>query len=371
MKQINMMMLCALLLASVSFSCTDKKTATSQPADEALVEITPEQFKSSGMELGRPVEQVFKERVACKGNVFAPANAMARISPPIAGKVKSVRYKIGDYVTAGQTVATMSGNDFMELQQMFAEATAAYLKSKADYERADGLWAEKIGAKKDYLAAKSSYQAAYANYQSTKARIAALHLNAASIENGHMYSSFPITAPISGHITKINPFIGEYVDVDAVIAEVVNVGALQLRLSVYESDVPRLRPGQTILFSTAEHPARAMTARLSNIGKIVNTETKTIDCVAIVNQTDGMTLTNESFVEASVIVGEKRRLALPATAVQKQGEEYAVYVVEKRKGKNYMLKCIPVTVGTIGQDYIEITGTLPEKQVVLRGIDTM
>jgi cobalt-zinc-cadmium efflux system membrane fusion protein len=364
-------LLCAILFLGMTSSCGSKQKEDSQPADEGLIEVTQEQFSNSHMALGQPENMVFSNRVECKGSVFAPADAMSRISPAIAGKVISVHNKIGDRVSAGQTIAAMSGNDFMELQQMFAESAASFMKAKADYERAEGLWAENIGAKKDYLAAKSAYQAAFANYQSTKSRISALHLNAAEIENGHMYSSFPVKAPISGYITKINPFIGEYVDVDAVIAEIVNVNALQLRLTVYESDINKLKSGQAVEFFTSENPDLSLRARLSNIGKTVDTETKTVDCVAAVDNVSGASLTNASFVKASVIVGEKNSKALPVTAVQKQGEEYAVYVVEKRRGKSYMLKRVPVTVGLSEKGYVEITSTLPQKQVVLRGIDTM
>ena len=359
------------ILAWMNFSCNGKKTEESQPKDEGLIEITPEQFKTGNMALGQLGSQTFQDKVACKGYIFAPANAMAKVSTPIAGKVNTIKYKIGDYVSAGQTIATISGNDFMELQQNFAEAAASYSKAKVDYERAQSLWDEKIGAQKDFLAAKSIYKSAYASYLSLKSRITTLRLNASQIENGRMYTSFPVTSPISGYLTKTNAVIGQFIDMENDIAEIVNINALQLRLAVYESDINQLKTGQTVMFGTAGNANKSLRAKLVNIGKSINSDTKTIDCIANIDKSTGASLINESFVEASIAVSEKQVMALPSTAIQKEGSNYYVYVVEKMNGKSYMLKKTIVNIGATEKDYTEIRSELPNKEIIVRGIETL
>lgn len=229
MKKIHIL---ASTLLAIAFccACESKKTETATPVEEDLTDITPEQFTTNKMALGRAVAHTFSTTVACKGTVFAPANAMSKISPSIAGKVITITHKLGDRVQAGQLIATLSGNDFMELQQSFAEAAAAYTKAKVDYERAKSLWAENIGAEKDFLAAKSLYHASLASYQSLRARVAALRLNPARIENGHMYTSYPVVAPISGYLTNIDAVIGQFVDMESNLAEIVDIDRLQLKL---------------------------------------------------------------------------------------------------------------------------------------------
>lgn len=105
-----------LLITGGMFSCNGKKTESTVSADEGLIEITPEQFKSSNMRLGAMELQTFHDRVMCKGYVSVPANAMSRVCPSIAGKIVDIRYKLGDFVPAGRVIATISGNDFMALQ---------------------------------------------------------------------------------------------------------------------------------------------------------------------------------------------------------------------------------------------------------------
>ncbi|MGI6243981.1 MAG: efflux RND transporter periplasmic adaptor subunit [Prevotella sp.] len=370
MKKITQYLLMFLITAGM-LSCNGKKNEATATVDDGLIEITPEQFKSSNMQLGTMKKHTFHDKVVCKGYVSAPANAMSRICPPIAGKIIKINYKIGDYVQAGRVIATISGNEFMALQQSFAESAAAYSKAKMDYERAKGLWAEKIGAQKDFLAAKTYYQSTHASYESLRSRINALGINPTRIENGRMYTSYPVVAPISGYVTKINGVIGQYIDVETDIAELVNLNALQLKVSVYESDVRRLKTGQTVLFGITGSNSHSLKARLTTIGKTVNPETKMIDCVADISKADEVSMVNNSFVEAEIIVNTREALALPATAVQKQGDISSVYVVEKHKDNKYMLKKTSVNVGATDASYIEIKTQLPNKEIVLQGIDMM
>lgn len=363
--------LMSFLVVMTAFSCGGKKSPEPAQDEEGLIEITPEQFKNSGMALGMPAQKTFAERVACKGYISAPANAMSKISPSIAGKVNAIYFKIGDYVQKGHTVATISGNEFMDLQQQFAESAAAFTKAKLDYERASALWAEKIGAEKDFLTAKSIFLSTKASYQSLRSRIVALNLNPSGIERGRMYTSFPVVAPISGYLTKTNAVIGQFVSMADDIAEIVNVSGLQLKLQVYETDIDRLKVGQTVQYQRAENPGNLQSARLVSIGKTIDPESKTIDCMAAIDKSAGALLINDSYVEAAVVVNQFTANALPATAVQKQGNEYFVFVVEKRKGSSYMLRKMPVSVGHAERDYVEITTPLPGKKIVVRGIDTL
>jgi len=114
-----------------------------------------------------------------------------------------------------------------------------------------------------------------------------------------------------------------------------------------------------------------MHARLTNIGKTVNPETKTIDCIATIDKSVGIPLINDSYVEASITVDQKQVMALPVTAVQQQGNDSFVFVVEKMDGRNYLLKKTPVVVGTTEKGLIEIKSDLPDKELVVNGIENL
>ena len=374
MKTTKNILICALLLLFL-FSCGKKvesESVATETAETNLIDITSEQFKTNGMQLGKASLQTFTDQVACKGFLFAPANGIAKVSSPIAGTVQNIRFKIGDFVRQGQVVCYISGSEFLSLQQQFAEASANYQKAKVDYERAKALLAEKIGAEKDFTASESLYKASFASYNALKARIQVLRINPAQIENGQMYTSFPVVSPISGFITKTGAVIGQYVDVQNELAEVVNVNSLQLQLSVFEMDVNKLRVGQKVLFGVSGNGSDSMKATLTTVGKTINPDTKTVDCIAKIDDPYRSKLVNQSYVEAKIEVNDLETKALPTEAVQKQEKEYFVFVLEKQEGDKYFLKKTKVEAGKSNNSFIEILSGLPvDKQVVLGGVETL
>ena len=373
MKQLkNILLIVALSIAL--FACGDKQNSgdSDTALDEGKIEITTEQFKSGAMAIGTITSQTFAEEISCRGFLSAPANAMAKVSAPISGAVQNVLFMVGSPIQKGQTLCTISGDEFLSLQQQYAEAAALYQKAKADYDRMKALQAENIGAKKDYLSAESIYKTSLASYKALKARIQALNISPQRIEEGQMYSAFPIVSPISGYITTSGVIVGQYIDRSSEVAQVVNVDQLQLRLSVFDADITRLSEGQTVRFALTSNPNDIMTATLTTIGKAINPDTKSIDCIAQINDEDKQRLVSDSYVEARIVVNQKEALALPISAVQKEGNDYFVYIVEGEKEGNYTLARTQVQVGNISSEYIEIVGGIPSgAQVLTQGVATL
>lgn len=373
MKGRNILIVFVLLAMSL-VSCGKKteKATEEVVTDENAIEITAEQFKNNEMELGATSMQTFRDEVACKGFLLAPADGIAKVSTPVAGTVQNIRFKIGDFVKQGQVICSIGGNEFLSLQQQFAEVAAAHQKAKSDYERMKALRAENIGAQKDFVSSESMYKASFASYNALKARIQALKLNPSQIENGQMYTSFPVVSPISGFITRSDAVVGQYVDMMNELAEVVNVNKLQLQLSVFETDVAKLQVGQIVTFSLNGDSSEPMQAILTTIGKAINPETKSIDCIARIENPEKNKLVNQRYVEAKVTVNNKEGKALPVSAVQKEGEEYFVFVVEKQQDNTHFLRKTPVEVGKSNNEYVEIIGGLSDgDNIIIKGVETL
>ncbi|MDO5016940.1 MAG: efflux RND transporter periplasmic adaptor subunit [Porphyromonas sp.] len=355
-------------------ACDKKQDQNSDTASlgEGEIEITAEHFANGAMEIGTLTMQPFAEEVTCRGYLTAPADAQAKVTTSVAGAVQTVQFKIGDYVKRGQTLCTISGSDFLSLQQQYAESSALYRKAEADYERMKMLQEERIGAKKDYLSAESIYKTSMAGYNALKARIRAINIDPEKIERGEMYTAFPVVAPISGYITASEAIIGQYIDVAYVIAHIVDTDKLQLQLSVFDRDIDRLAVGQEVYFSLSGKPDQVMTAKLISVGRAINPETKTIDCIAQLNEKDKQRLVSDTFVQAHVVVNREESAGLPASAIQKEGNDYFSYIVERELGDSYIVIRQPIEVGRTYKDYVEVTGGLEEgTRVLLKGIETL
>lgn len=357
-------------------SCNAKQESGAEEnsnVDSDIITISQAQFDVAGMEIGTPTMETFHDFVSCRGYLTAPSDGKAIVSTQVAGVVKDIRFKLGDRVRKGQTLFTVSGNEFLSLQQQFAEAAAQYQKAVADYERMKALQTENIGAKKDYISAESVYKSSLASYNAFKTRIESLNISPARIENGEMYSAFPVVAPISGYITTSNAVLGQYVDMFTGITEIVDVDKLQLELSVFDEDINKLDEGQLVYFYLTSNPEKVMTAILTTIGRSINPETKSIECIASIKDEDKEILVSSSFVESNIAVSDKEALSVPATALQRSDSEYFVYVLESQKDGEYSLRRTNVEIGSTNENLTEIISDniSQDTKVITKGVATL
>jgi len=261
----------------------------------------------------------------------------------------------------------LSSNEILLLQQDFAETSANFKLTKSNYERSKSLFNEKIGSEKDFLATESDYYAMRSKYQSLKLRLELLQLNVSKIEAGELYSSFPLTSPINGYIAIMNIVLGQFTEQQTALMEIVDAGQLQLQLSVFENDIWKLEPGQVINFNSLGEKS-VHSATLTSIGKIIDQESKTIQCIAKIANEKGITFINRSYIEARVRVDQKEAMALPNDAILKSGKDYFIYVVEKQDDQSLELRKVKVDIGRVSKGFTEIVGGNDLSKVLVRGV---
>ncbi|MCF6171130.1 MAG: efflux RND transporter periplasmic adaptor subunit [Bacteroidales bacterium] len=338
-------------------------------SSDGLIQLTRKQFETDGMRTGEPVMANFGGKVKCYGYITTPPNGMAQISARISGLVDAVYCLPGDYVKKGKVLCMLSTNELIVLQQDFAVTSAKLASLKAGYERVRALYDEKIGSEKEYIATESEYKAMQAKYQALKLRLQMLNLEPSKIEAGELYPRFPVIAPISGYITSLNIVLGQFVEQQTVLMDIVDVKQLQLQLSVFENDLDKLKTGQRIRFTSLGKPGTTHFAVLSSIGKSVGTASKTIPCIARIDMEEGAHHINNSYVEATIILSNREAKSLPDEAIVKSGDEYFVFVVEKSDGQSYFLRKVKVNIGSKSDGFTEIVGaTAKLSDVVIGGV---
>lgn len=369
MKLIRVFSVVSVLLLPGMAGCGRSEKTSTNDSGEAnrLVQITKMQFESEGMMIGEATTRQFDEEVRCNGYVVAPANGIAQISAPLAGIVQTLNCTTGEYVKKGQTLCMLSGNELMLLQQDFAETSVKLKRSKSDYDRSKALFDEKIGAEKDFIAYETEYKVMKSKHQSLKLRLELLKLNVSKIEAGELYAAFAVVSPINGYVTSLNMMLGQYTEQQKSLLEIVDVNQLQLQLSVFENDVNKLEPGQTVRFNSMGEPDSAHGAALASIGKTINPETRTIQCIAKIFNGKGKNYINRSYVEATILVGHKAALALPNEAVVKSGKDHFVFIVEKQEDQMYYLRREKAAIGRISGGFTEIVGVTHLNKVLIKG----
>lgn len=335
---------------------------------EDLIQITQQQFEAENMEIGEVIEIPFEETIRCNGYIMAPPNGMAQISAQISGIVESVFYSIGGYVKKGQVLCRISSTELIVLQQDFAETSANLKRLEADYERSKALYDEKIGAEKDFKAIESAYLISKAKYQSLKLRLELLKLDVSKIEAGELYPTFPIIAPISGYITDQYVVLGQYIEPQKNLMEIVDVNQLQLQLSVFETDVKYIKVGQKIMFKSLGESNSIHSATLTSIGKTINPETKKINSIAKIDKTTDVKYINNTYIEATIYVNQTLAKALPSESILKSGQDFYVLLLEGSDSENYYLRKVAVNVGRISNGYTEIFEGDDLGKIMIKGV---
>ena len=369
MKLIHVIIALSGFLMFISTGCgRDEKTDNNDASDSVnLIQITKHQFEAEGMKIGEATMQQFEDKVRCNGYITAPANGMAQISAPLSGIVKNINCSNGEYVRKGQTLCMVTSNELMVLQQDFAETSAKLKRLKSDYDRSKTLLDEKIGAEKDFLAIESDYKAMSSQYQSLKLRLEQLKLNTADIEAGVPYAAYAVISPINGYITRLDLVLGQFAEQQKSLFEIVDVNQLQLQLLVFEHDVNKLASGQTVRFNSLGEPSAVHTATIVSIGKTIDPESRSIQCIAKIAGENGTSFINRSYVEATIKVAKKEAMALPNEAILKAGKDHFIYVVENQNDQTYYLRREKVTIGRVSKDVTEIAGGQNIPKVLIKG----
>nr|MDA3823211.1 efflux RND transporter periplasmic adaptor subunit [Bacteroidales bacterium] len=305
-------------------SCSGEKTNSKEAAsaedgiaveaknESANISISKEQFETAKMEIGSPALASFKQSVKANGYIEASPNGIAKIGAPIEGKVIDIKVTLGQMVKKGQTLFSLESNEIILLQQEYAVSKSQLQLLKSNLERIKSLSVENITAKKDLIKAESEYKTMLSTSEGLKARLNIIGVNPKDVDEGIIHSKAVISSPIDGNITELNLLLGQYLQAGDAQIEVIDSKKLQLMLRVYENDLALLEEGQNINFHLPGTKYEAYDAILTQIGKRIDTESRTVNCVASINKKDSDHFLHGSFVQSDIVTCSREAMALPS-----------------------------------------------------------
>jgi HlyD family secretion protein len=213
------------------------------------------------------------ETVNASGKVYPEVEV--KVSPDISGEVVELNVEEGDTVKKGQVLARIyadiyasqrdqasAGVTQMQAQVSNAKAQLGALKATLDqaevnYNRQKDLLAQKVISKAEYEQAEQAYKSAKANYS---AALEGIRANEASVQSAMAslnraskdVSRATITAPMTGVVSSLSVKKGERVVGTAQMAgtemmRIADLNSIEVRVDVGESDIPKVKFGDTAL----------------------------------------------------------------------------------------------------------------------------
>lgn len=328
-------------------------------ADE--VHLSQQQFASLEMRVDTLKFRNMGEYVEANGELEVPPQNEATVTAIIGANVQSIKVIEGDKVKKGQVLAYLSHPDIISVQTEYASNWNELEFLSSDYERQKKLYDEKVGSGKEFQRIKSEYLSMKSKVRGSEAQLTMMGLSTTKIQQGEIFSSIPVRSPIAGHIRMVEVKIGQYVQPQTDMFEIVNIDHIHADFMVFEKDMHKVKEGQKIRFSLPSDPTVELEAVIYSVGKAFEKDPKALHIHAEIENKEGYLIPG-MYISAQIAISNSESIALPESAVVKEGDQYFIFTAEKEKGSDveeWGFKPIEVTVGAVDNGWIEVKFTEP------------
>ncbi|GAA0875208.1 efflux RND transporter periplasmic adaptor subunit [Wandonia haliotis] len=333
-------------------------------ADE--VHLSQQQFTSLKMKVDTLKVRNMGEFVESNGQLEVPPQNEATVTALFGANIQTIKVIEGDKVKKGQVLAYLSHPDLIDIQTEYSSNWNQLQYLSSDYERQKKLYDEKVGSGKEFQKIKSEYLGMKSKVRGSEAQLEMMGLNTEKIRQGEVFSNIAVKSPIDGNIKSVEIKIGQYVQPQTDMFEIVNIEHIHLDLMVFEKDMHKVKEGQNIRFSIPSNPNEELTAKIYSVGKSFEQNPKAVHIHAEIENKKGYLIPG-MYINAQIETSNAESIAVPESAVVKEGDKFFIFTAEKEKGsdiKEWGFKPIEVSVGTQDRGWIEIKLLSPLKSNV-------
>lgn len=233
------------------------------------------------------------------------------LKPEVAGRVSHIHFQEGQAVRAGAVLISL---DDRLISAQLAQATAAARQSQADYARAQELAAQKLVAAADLERARTQLEVDRAKVREVEARLRQTR----------------IVAPFAG-ITGLRQFsLGDMVQAGQALVSLVSVNPIKVDARFPETQVSRLRAGQTVQLTLTALPGETFSGRLLALEPVLEAASRAQTVRAEIPNPSGR-LRPGMTAQVAVVLAQGRAVLVPEQALVPQGQKVGVYVVQGRE----------------------------------------
>jgi cobalt-zinc-cadmium efflux system membrane fusion protein len=336
--------------------------------NELSVELSEQQMKAVGIEIGRFSYLPLKNTVKANGMLELPPQNKAHISALVAGQVSDINVIEGDRVQTGDILATIEDPGIIDMQQEFIEVREERDYKQQEYERKKRLLDEGVGSQREFQESSSRYRSIEARVSGLRSKLELLGLNPDQVLEGAITSSVPVRSPLDGFVRLVEVNIGSYTNPGKHMFEVVDNSKLHIDLLVYEKDLHRVKEGQSLYFRYANQPTSELyKGEIFAVGKAFEQNPKAVRVHALLLE-ERPNLLPGMYVEAMIVTNDESVRSLPEQAVVYDGGQSYIFILEEeehaeieqasdsgnQEDHGRHLKAVPVITGTSEEGYVEI-----------------
>ncbi|NRT75852.1 efflux RND transporter periplasmic adaptor subunit [Clostridium beijerinckii] len=325
------------------------------------------------------------------------------VTSKIAAKVVAVSVENGQYVNAGDTIATLDDQDIqnniktaqaqVEVSQQQVNSTQQQLNSsqvtlqklqilmddaQRNYDRQKTLFdggaisktdlesAEKAlnTSKADYSSGLASIESAKASIESSKASLEAQKVNLQKAQND--LANTVIKAPISGVISDKTLNVGQMASQGAALAKVNDISSVYATIQVPQEKITGVKIGQAATI-TVDGNDKTYDGTIEAMDSAADATTRVFNCKVKIDNGDKSLLPG-IFGKVQLISEEKAQvITVPISALAGNEGDYSVFLNDNGTAKKQK-----ITIGETNENNVEVTDGIKEgDQVICTNISTL
>ncbi|ABR34633.1 efflux RND transporter periplasmic adaptor subunit [Clostridium beijerinckii] len=325
------------------------------------------------------------------------------VTSKIAAKVVAVSVENGQYVNAGDTIATLDDQDIqnniktaqaqVEVSEQQVNSTQQQLNSsqvtlqklqilmddaQRNYDRQKTLFdggaisktdlesAEKAlnTSKADYSSGLASIESAKASIESSKASLEAQKVNLQKAQND--LANTVIKAPISGVISDKTLNVGQMASQGAALAKVNDISSVYATIQVPQEKITGVKIGQAATI-TVDGNDKTYDGTIEAMDSAADATTRVFNCKVKIDN-GNKSLLPGIFGKVQLISEEKAQvITVPISALAGNEGDYSVFLNDNGTAKKQK-----ITIGETNENNVEVTDGIKEgDQVICTNISTL
>jgi len=265
------------------------------------------------------------------------------VTSEIDGIVKTVPYREGGHVKAGELIASL---DDAQLAAEADRAAALRDQARGAWERVRTIVDQGAGAPQDLDDATADLKVAEANLALARTRLAKTR----------------ITAPFAGlaGARRVSP--GAFLRAGTPITDLAQIDELRVTFAVPERILGAMKPGAPVNVQTTAYPDVVLDGAIDVVSPQLDPVTRNAAIVARVHNPDELLRPGMSATISVVLARRPGALTVPSEAVFVEGGQSYVYVVRP----DSVVTRAPVTLGSRLPGLVEVTEGVDAGQTVVK-----
>jgi cobalt-zinc-cadmium efflux system membrane fusion protein len=296
----------------------DDLSVDGAPADGTLLRLPSRQTAArAGLQVVPAEAVAWSQGVTTTARLIWDPTASAQISARSSGWVDTLSVDVGSPVQAGQPLATLRSAHLAGDRSRWQAARTAVDVAEAERQRKQQLLADGVAAPRDVERAERALARA-------RAELAAVQAELASVGGGSADQA-TVRAPLDGVVAVRHVVVGQGVQPDQPLFEVVDPSRLWARLAVPEAALADVAVGQPVQLVLDALPLLPVQGTLDALAPSIDPATRTATGRVVLHDPDPR-LRAEMTGEATVVTDAVQALTVPTAAVQTTDGVHLVFV---------------------------------------------